>query len=175
MPAPESAWGVNTPVYAWLEGLVRRWPCMCSISPNAVTVLGLAVGLYVAWNLATAGPWGPLLVCAVIRELLDIGDGTLARQCQTQSRTGALLDVSCDFVYLLALTGGILYRMWPLRTLWKCIVLVPLFFAICMLVELIAEARRRPKPFQESCVSQNSVVLGPLLVVVLATAAAAHE
>ena len=168
MPTPQNSWGVNTPVYAWTQSLVRKCSFICSISPNVITVLGLAVGLYVAWNLATGGPWGLLLVCAVIREFLDISDGVVARQCKSESRTGALLDVTCDFAYLLALTAGIVYRLWPMRVTWTWfVVLIPFLGAIFVLCELIAEVKRKPKPFQESFVSQNSIVMGPLLVGVL--------
>ena len=166
MPAPETRWGVNTPVYAWCARGLRANPGACCVPPNAVTLLGLAAGAAVVHNLWYDGSWLALVVLALLRELLDILDGALARACQTQSRTGALLDVICDALYAVAVAAVLLRRLWRPRTALAWVACAAAVAgAAGILVELVSEIRRRPKPSQESIVAQNSVLLGPALLV----------
>ena len=177
MPAPETRWGVNTPVYAWCARALRRTPGVCCVSPNAVTLLGLAAGAGVAHNLWYGGPWPALVALALLREFLDVLDGALARHCHACSRTGALLDVGCDTLYTLAVAAVVLRRLWlPPRTAlaWvACAVAVAA--AAGILAELVNEIRRRPKPSQESVVAQNSVLLAPALLVLVKGALAGAD
>ena len=162
MPEPETRWGVNTPVYAWCNKLLQRQPGLCCISPNAVTVLGLAIAAGVVHNLWFDGPVAALLLLAFLREFMDIFDGCLARTCQTTSRTGSLLDVSCDTVYTLAVAAVVLCRLWRPRTAlaWTLVALA-IVVSIGIIYELVNEIQRKPKPSQESVVSQNTFLLVP--------------
>ncbi|MCW5889488.1 MAG: CDP-alcohol phosphatidyltransferase family protein [bacterium] len=83
------------------------------LTPNAVTVLGVLLG--VAGGLALALP-GPLAVIAcvlgiVASGVLDCSDGELARLRFSESRLGHALDVAGDTLVHLALLGGIAMRL----------------------------------------------------------------
>lgn len=125
------------------------------------------MGLGVAYGLARGSPWGLLLLGAVLREFLDIADGVVARQCQKTSRFGALLDIVCDLIYLVAVTVAVAYRTWPLRT-----VLAWGMLALCLVacgfltVELVAEVQHRPKPQGDGWVARNSIIAVPFILVV---------
>ena len=168
MPSPETRWGVNTPVYAWCNRLLRSTPGVCCVSPNAVTLLGLAIAAGVVHNLWYGGPWPALVALAFLREFMDILDGALARHCHASSRKGALLDVVCDFLYTLAVGAVVLRRLWVPRTALAWLVcVVAVAGMVSILVELVNEIRRRPKPSQESVVAQNSFLLVPALLVLV--------
>ena len=168
MPAPIRAWGFNTPVYDGCTYLLQQCPALCAVSPNAITVGGLCLGLGVAYGLARGSPWGLLVLGAVLRELLDIADGVVARQCQKTSRFGALLDIVCDLLYLVAVTVAVVYRAWPLRTVVAWGMLASCLVACGFLtVELTSEVQHRPKPQGDGWVARNSIIAVPAFVAVL--------
>ena len=166
MPAPERRWGVNTPVYAILSRWVAREKktLICNVPPNAITIVGMFAGGLVVAALDKGG-WGALLLFAVIRELCDILDGVLARECSTSSRAGAILDVLSDSLYVWALAVVVVKRLWPGRRAgdWA-------MYALClsgttvMADELAHVLRGIKSDHAESIMGQNSIVAGPLLV-----------
>ena len=80
-----------------------------SLSPNAVTGIGIVLG--VAGGLSLGLPWPLGAVLAVVllacSSVLDCVDGELARIRFAESRLGHVLDVTGDTVVHLALFGGI--------------------------------------------------------------------
>jgi phosphatidylglycerophosphate synthase len=83
------------------------------VSPNAVTVAGVTVGVAGGLLVGSADPGGVLLglCCLVASGVLDCSDGDLARRRGTTSRLGHALDVTGDTVVSLALLGGIGRRL----------------------------------------------------------------
>jgi phosphatidylglycerophosphate synthase len=92
-----------------LTRLLLRTP----VSPNAVTVVGIALG--VAGGLLLGVPGMPaVLVALVLLEaaaVLDCSDGELARLRFAESRLGHWLDVSGDTIVHVALLAGIALRI----------------------------------------------------------------
>jgi phosphatidylglycerophosphate synthase len=92
-----------------LSRLLVRTP----LSPNALTAIGVALG--VAGGLLLALP-GVLPVLAAVGLLvaagaLDCSDGEIARLCHAESRLGHVLDVTGDTLVHLAVLGGIALRL----------------------------------------------------------------
>ena len=116
MPAPQRQWGFNTPVYSLLGRWVAREKdtLVCNVPPNAITIVGMFAGGLVVAALDRGG-WGALLLFAFIRELCDILDGVLARECSTSSRGGAILDVLSDSLYVWGLAVVVVKHLWPGR------------------------------------------------------------
>jgi CDP-diacylglycerol--glycerol-3-phosphate 3-phosphatidyltransferase len=78
----------------------------CPVSPNFVTVLGLAITFVAAW-LASDGRFlfaGLVLAAA---SLFDMLDGALARATGKSTQFGAILDSVCDRIAEAAVIGGI--------------------------------------------------------------------
>jgi phosphatidylglycerophosphate synthase len=80
----------------WLLPLARRTP----LSPNAVTVLALALNLVGAWLLAVGGRRPVFFLLAIvfiaIGGFADALDGIVARLQHNESRFGDFLDHVCD-------------------------------------------------------------------------------
>jgi len=82
-------------------------------SPNAVTIVGIALGVFGGVTLGLAGP-AALVVgvgALVMSGVLDCVDGELARAAFAESRLGHVLDVTGDTVVHLALLTGIAMRL----------------------------------------------------------------
>ena len=69
-----------------------------SITPNAVTLLGLLIGLFAAWQFSQGDYWGGLLggLAFVGTAIWDCCDGDVARLKFMESDFGDTLDTTCD-------------------------------------------------------------------------------
>lgn len=163
MPAPRSKWGINAPVYDVLEGWVGA--CPCSISPNWVTFAGMAAGGGALYSLLGRGNWLPFVLCALLRELCDIFDGVLARACDSGSRTGAVLDVLSDSLYVWGAAAIVYTHVWPARRLGDWVINgVALVASIIMADELLHILRGTESAHGESVTGRNSILAGPLIM-----------
>jgi phosphatidylglycerophosphate synthase len=80
------------------------WFARRGLSPNQVTLGGLAVGL-LAVPLLAAGWYIAALIVVLLNRLLDGLDGAIARQ-GTPTPFGGYLDIVCDFVFYAAVPLG---------------------------------------------------------------------
>jgi len=89
---------LNTKMRAWWEGFLRpvgRLMAKGRVSPNAVTILGVAIQAVVAGFILD----GRLLVAgliAIVAAVLDGVDGAVAKASGRTTRFGALLDSTTD-------------------------------------------------------------------------------
>jgi 1L-myo-inositol 1-phosphate cytidylyltransferase / CDP-L-myo-inositol myo-inositolphosphotransferase len=83
------------------------------ISPNAVTLASMAIGVAGGLLVGSAGTGGVLagVVCLVASGILDCCDGELARLRHAESRLGHVLDVAGDTLVAVALLAGIVRRL----------------------------------------------------------------
>jgi phosphatidylglycerophosphate synthase len=95
----------NRPLGRWLSKLLVR----TSISPNAVTMVHLAIGLAGAWFFAI-GTYSSMLLGAVLFQLssiVDCVDGDIARVLFKESSFGKWLDLAGDQVVHVAVFAAI--------------------------------------------------------------------
>lgn len=78
--------------------LVARFLVVTPVTPNAVTLAGLVLGLGAAWQFLDASPRSALLglFLYALQAVADHADGELARLTGRQSVLGRWLDVSAD-------------------------------------------------------------------------------
>ncbi len=76
------------------------------MSPNVITVAGVAITLVAAW-LASEGRFVASGLVLIGAALFDLLDGALARATGKTSRFGAILDSTCDRISDAALLAGI--------------------------------------------------------------------
>lgn len=96
-----------------------------SITPNALTLLGLIIGLFSAWQFAQGNYWGGVFggLAFVGTAIWDCCDGDVARLKFMESDFGETLDTTCDnlnniFAFTgimigVALTSGFLHALIP--------------------------------------------------------------
>ena len=97
------------------------------LTPNAVTVIGIVIGVTGGFLVGAAGGLATLMgvLLLVLSGVLDCSDGELARLRFTESRLGHWLDVTGDTLVHVALLGGIAARLassggvpgWPVLAL----------------------------------------------------------
>ena len=112
---------LENPRDGYLDGLLHRRLSRpltrvllrTTLTPNAVTVVGIVIG--VAGGLMLGVPGAAAVVCALLlletAAVLDCSDGELARLRFAESRLGHWLDVSGDTVVHVAVLAGIVLRM----------------------------------------------------------------
>jgi CDP-diacylglycerol--glycerol-3-phosphate 3-phosphatidyltransferase len=99
------------PIYNNALRPFARFLAICGVSPNAVTVSGVAVYVGVAWLIAS-GQWKAAVAVGVAGGFLDGIDGIIAREFDKKSVFGGILDSTCDrFTEILAFCGLMLYYL----------------------------------------------------------------
>jgi phosphatidylglycerophosphate synthase len=150
--------GLENPRDGYLDGLINRRLSRpvsrvllrTPLTPNAVTVFGIGLGVLGGLSIGSGSRAGVVLGIALLvaSGVLDCCDGELARLRFAESRLGHWLDITGDTVVHVALLGGIAARIgrtgtwpgWP--TLGLLLVGVLGAFAVITWSEQ-TEARRR--------------------------------
>jgi len=150
-----------------LSPVVTRLLLPTAVTPNAVTLLGTAIGVAGGLLVGSAGTAGIVAgtVCLLVSGVLDCSDGELARLRGAASRLGHLLDVVGDTLVAVALLAGVVRRLahaghfpgWP--ALVALILGVAGAFAVITWSEATEERRRRVACWENSALDR---VLGPL-------------
>ena len=96
-----------------LSPAVTRLLLPTSVTPNAVTVAGTAIGVAGGLLVGSEGAAGIILgvVCLLASGVLDCSDGELARLRGESSRLGHVLDVAGDTLVAVALLAGIVLHL----------------------------------------------------------------
>jgi phosphatidylglycerophosphate synthase len=98
-------------LYRRLSRPLTRLLLRAPLSPNAVTIIGVLIGLGGGILLAVPGVTALAAACLLASGVLDCSDGELARLRFLESRLGHLLDITGDTVVHTALLGGIIARL----------------------------------------------------------------
>jgi 1L-myo-inositol 1-phosphate cytidylyltransferase / CDP-L-myo-inositol myo-inositolphosphotransferase len=158
---------IDRVLYRPLARSLTRALLSTPISPNAVTLASMAIGVAGGLLVGSAGTGRVLagVVCLVASGILDCCDGELARLRHAESRLGHVLDVAGDTLVAVALLAGIVRRLvrsgpvpgWPVLAALGLGV-AGAFGAITW--SEVTEARRRRVSRWENRVLDG--VLGPL-------------
>jgi CDP-diacylglycerol--glycerol-3-phosphate 3-phosphatidyltransferase len=98
---------LKRPLTRWFAEPIARTLHRLGLSPNAVTVIGLALSGLAAY-LAATGHLLPAGIVVLVSGLFDFLDGALARLAGRATRFGALLDSVADRVAEAAILLGLL-------------------------------------------------------------------
>jgi phosphatidylglycerophosphate synthase len=109
--------GLENPHDGWFDRILHRrlsrpltrFLLRTPLSPNAVTLMGITIGVAGGLLLGAAGRTGVALgvACLIVSGVLDCSDGELARLRFAESRLGHWLDMAGDTVVHLAVLAGI--------------------------------------------------------------------
>ena len=112
-----------------------------SVSPLAITGMGLLAGLGAAWCAARGGYWAALALFWLGR-ILDGLDGAVARAAGTQSALGGYLDLMADFMVYAAIPIAIWWGLRAEQSPLALIVMLAVFYinaASWMLLSALVE------------------------------------
>ena len=110
MPAPTSKYSTDVYVYRALEPLAAR--CDAFLSPNVVTLLGLACGLLAMSLMALPRPpWPAVVALVMVHAVADCLDGAIARRCDRGTEFGKTLDVVSDHVFGVVASAVVVYKL----------------------------------------------------------------
>lgn len=124
MPEPTSNLSLDKPVYAMLKTIT---PYMCFIEPNYITILNGLLSVYIIYNVASNNTTF-LLPLFILRVVLDMLDGCVARSCNKQTQFGGWLDCFIDDLFYPALIYTTLYSRNRIETYYTLIATCILYF-----------------------------------------------
>ncbi|MHA1169788.1 MAG: CDP-alcohol phosphatidyltransferase family protein, partial [Candidatus Hodarchaeales archaeon] len=147
----------------------------CNFSPNFYTSTNLLIInpllVYLLLKKTNTIEWIVLIMLSLIRALLDIADGTVARYCKAGSKFGANFDIVTDAIFILSLTVSIIYS-WSMY--YKKLDALSITFFVVLLVintavleqtweELTADKRALSEI--SIAIKDNSIITTPVLVI----------
>lgn len=143
---PEATAGTDLYIYRHIVNPLALKSCVHSIlSPNAVTTLGIVVGVALAYNIATGGNLYMALTLAILVSTLDCLDGSIARKCNKGSKFGAKYDLIADLVktaLVIAAIGVFYHNNYDERSPTStAMVVISLLYLVFFVYELYREMR----------------------------------
>ena len=84
---------------------------LCHIDPNFVTLSNILLSFYIAYCLLYQRDVKWLYFLVILRSVLDILDGGVARKCNKQSEVGKYLDNIGDLIFFLVLCYIVIIRI----------------------------------------------------------------
>ena len=149
----------------------------CTFSPNFYTSTNLLIInpllVYLLLKKTDTVEWILLIILSLIRALLDIADGTVARYCNAGSKFGANFDIVTDAIFILSLTVSVIYS-WSLY--YKKLDALSI---ICFVVLLVVNAAILEQTWEELttdkrelseisvAVKDNSIITTPVIVILI--------
>ncbi len=150
----------------------------CTFSPNFYTSTNLLIInpllVYLLLKETDTVEWILLIILSLIRALLDIADGTVARYCNAGSKFGANFDIVTDAIFILSLTVSVIYS-WSLY--YKKLDALSI---TCFVVLLVVNAAILEQTWEELtttdkrelselsvAVKDNSIITTPVIVILI--------
>ena len=97
MPDNNNKFSLDYSLYQWVRNTDTKTLCM--IEPNSISIINIALTFYIAKLLYDHNNIYLFAFLIVIRSILDILDGSIARKCNKTSITGKYLDILGDFLF----------------------------------------------------------------------------
>ena len=155
MPEPLPC-SINSPLYAMIT---KHWPCDTFITPNMITVTGIAFSSGALYSLINEPcNWQRFGFLVLIRTVLDAMDGAVARKCKLTSRFGSQLDLWHDHVFAICVMVVCSYRAYGTYSNHKAYTLPVLCIILIVLLGSILESMQVNGTW-----ASNDVVFKPVL------------
>lgn len=110
MPEPITSFSTDKYVYDYLCNPLAKH--LCWLHPNDITLLGLLTIIPILKNLYNNEPVDILVMWLVIRAVLDCLDGAVARQCNKESKEGAIFDITSDLLCASLIALIVVTKLW---------------------------------------------------------------
>ena len=73
---------------------------LCFINPNIITFINILLIVPLSLNLTKNVKIFYFIIIVLVNRLLDLLDGSIARNCNRKTKFGAFLDIFCDFLFV---------------------------------------------------------------------------
>ena len=100
MPAPTRKYCTDKFIYTFLHRYITPFTCKHNISPNIVTLFNIFWTFLIFWAVSTKSNKYLILIAMMLYHVFDCLDGAIARNCNRQSKIGAILDHISDGLYM---------------------------------------------------------------------------
>ena len=94
MPQTTDKYSTDYYLYNYLVNPIAKR--ICFISPNVITFLSTLLIIPIVRNLLNKGSISVFLSLMLLRYYLDCLDGSIARECNKQSKFGSIFDILSD-------------------------------------------------------------------------------
>jgi len=121
MPESMGSISINKIVYEWIK---KSDSWICHIHPNVVTLLNFGLTCLIGYLIYTNQQhYGWIYGLVIVRSLLDIMDGGIARKCDKTSTLGKYLDLIGDAIFFIMICGLIYLKVKPNKYIYLLLVI----------------------------------------------------
>lgn len=144
--------------------------CYLKIHPNVLTILSLIMSLSLP-IFHQMGQYALVMILIFIRQLLDLLDGPVARECNKTSKIGGMLDTIADYALLCSLVFILCYKYLGNNYLSFIISLITLMFAINVTIYLYGvssiydHSKIKDGISVHSIVANHSIIISILIII----------
>jgi len=151
-------------IYKLLENIPKK--PFCYFHPNVATLLGLFCIPFILHNIYYKGGLGAAVGIILLKSMLDILDGKIARRCNKTSELGHTLDHLSDLLFYQAIFIMLLYLSFVARKPYHSIMI---FFIMVNIYKYVVELHYNSN-FQNPVFRffhDNSLLFSPLFIVAI--------
>ena len=113
MPQPTNKSSSDYYLYKYLYNPIAKK--ICFIHPNIITILGALLTIPIFYNYYNNQSMTIYMTLVIFRAILDSLDGAVARNCNSGSKIGALLDIFSDTLCISTIGILFLYRLYQIK------------------------------------------------------------
>lgn len=109
MPEAKNKYSVD---YLFYKNIINPIACrICFINPNLITILGCLLSVPVCYNILYSKDINICFLLFFLRAFFDCLDGSIARQCNRQTKLGGLLDILSDSIFIFFWISTVIYKL----------------------------------------------------------------
>ena len=113
MPQPTNKSSSDYYLYKYLYNPIAKK--ICFIHPNIITILGALLTIPIFYNYYNNQSMIIYITLIIFRAIFDSLDGAVARNCNSGSKIGALLDIFSDTLCISTIGILFLYRLYQIK------------------------------------------------------------
>jgi phosphatidylglycerophosphate synthase len=128
MPEPSQAFSLDSYIYKILSSIAPRF-CPSIITTTHITIINAGISLYILKLVIDNNYKNSMLVLClfVLRVVLDMLDGTVARKCDKITKFGGWLDQTIDNIFYPLVFLAVLYVNGKLKSLLGIILFIIMY------------------------------------------------
>ena len=119
--------------YYLYKGLDKIAPKICKVHPNLVTIAAALIIIPIIINILKNQSTFVFILLLLVRHILDGLDGSIARNCDTETSIGAYMDIIFDMIFFIVLYIAIFYKIFTEKKLKQKILRTKIKFLLIII------------------------------------------